>query len=104
MSSWIGHAVDADLAARRLVEAEQQLHDGALAGAGGADDGVGLAGGDLEVEPVEDVAAGGVGEGHVVEAHRAAHGRRAGRASPGWMLGSTVSSPKIRRHEAIARW
>ncbi len=62
--------------ARGLVEPQEELDDRALARAGGPDDGVGLAGRDVEVEAVEHVAgARGVAEAHVLEADGAPHRR-----------------------------
>ncbi len=63
-------AADEDGTACDVVEARQQQGDGGLAGAGGADDGEGLAGADLEGEPVEDGAVAVIAEGHVVELDR----------------------------------
>ena len=51
-------AADRDAAGRRLQEAEQQRRHGALAGAALPDERDGLAGRQLEVEPVEDAGRG----------------------------------------------
>ena len=59
-------AIDADGAALRIVEAQQQREHRALAGAGRADQGDGFAGAHVEGEVVQ---RGGVGTGRVVEAH-----------------------------------
>ncbi len=60
-------AADADGAAVGVVEAGQEERDGGLAGAGGADDGDGLALGDGQGEPVEDGPLGVVAEDDAVE-------------------------------------
>ena len=54
---------DADRAALRVVQAEQQAHDGGLAGAAGPDDADALAGGDAEGQAlVRGAPAAGIGE------------------------------------------
>lgn len=63
-------AADEDGAVIDVVEAGQEERDRGLAAAGGADDGDGLAGADLQGEAVEDGAAVLVGEGDVVELDR----------------------------------
>ena len=77
-------AVDHDAARSRIVEADEQAHQGALAGAGGADDGDPLAGARLEGDVVERVVAARVGEVDVPDGDAAlARGRaRPRRASP----------------------
>ena len=55
-------AVDADRARRRRIEAQQQRQQRGLAAAGVADDAVETAGGDLQVQPVQDGMAGLVRE------------------------------------------
>ena len=61
---------------------------------------------DVEVEAVEHVpgVAVAVGEADALEAHRAAHRLRAARRVPGRIDGSTSRRPKMRRHDAMARW
>ncbi|MNE64425.1 hypothetical protein D3C80_1598380 [compost metagenome] len=49
----LARAAKGDAAGLRRVEAEQQLHQGALAAAAGADDGDLLARGDRQVELIE---------------------------------------------------
>ena len=68
------HAVEADAAGLRIVEAQQQLEQGGLAGAGRADHGHRLAGADIEREMRQGgfVQARRIGEGHVVERHAGA--------------------------------
>ena len=70
-----GEAVDGDAARLRVVEAQEQVEDRALAGARRADDGDRLAAPDRETHPVEggDARARRVGEAHVLEGD----GRRA---------------------------
>jgi len=60
------HAVDGD-AALILVEPRQQIHQRGLAGAGGADEGHGLARLKAEADAVEHRQVLGIGEAHVVE-------------------------------------
>ncbi len=60
-------AADPHRAAGHVVEARQQQGDGGLAGAGGADDGHGLAGPHPQAEVVEHRVLAVVAEGHVVE-------------------------------------
>ncbi len=60
-------AADEDGAVRDVVEAGQEQRDGRLAGAGRADHGDGLAGGDVEREAVKDGPLVVVAEAHVVE-------------------------------------
>ena len=70
-------AADRDATGRRLQEPEQQRRHGALAGAALAHERDGLAGRQLEVEPVEDAAgARRVGEGDALQAHRRRRGAR----------------------------
>ena len=64
-------AVQEDHAVVEVVEARQQADDGALAGAGGADDGQLLAGCDRERDAVQHGLAAGVGELGVAELHLA---------------------------------
>lgn len=60
-------AADEDGSVGHVVEARQEQGDRGLARAGGADDREGLAGADLEAEPVENRPLVVVAEGHVVE-------------------------------------
>ena len=69
-------AVDRDAAAVELVEARQEGGDRRLAGAGGADEGDGLAGADVEVDVRQDRLVGAVAEGDVLVADVAAQVRR----------------------------
>ena len=70
------HAVDAQAARVHVVETLQQLDDGRLAGAGGANDGHGLTGLGRAAKVVDDGLLGCVAKAHVVELHAAlAHGR-----------------------------
>ena len=56
-------AADADRAALRIVQPQQQADDGGFAGAAGADDADALAGGDVEGEaPMRRAPAAGIGE------------------------------------------
>src|SRR5436189_5687670 len=66
--------VDADAAPRRLVETQQQVDQGRLAGARAADEAHALAGADREVQVVEHAraVACAVVEAHVLEADLAA--------------------------------
>ncbi len=81
------HAVDQDAALRRLIQATQQFHQRALAGAVLADDRNDGAGVQLEVDVVEHFASGArIRERHVVETNAAAQpfrhrARRRSRAS-----------------------
>ena len=61
--------VDQDLAARHVIEPEQQPRDRRLAGAGRPDDRNRLAGRHLEAQPLQDRPVRIVGEAHVLEAH-----------------------------------
>ncbi|MNM92436.1 hypothetical protein D3C81_1047690 [compost metagenome] len=61
--------VDGDASAVHVVEAVQQARQGRLAAAGVADHRHRAAGGDLEVDVVEDLPARIVAEAHVLEAH-----------------------------------
>ena len=65
-------AVDRDAALGRVVEAGDQLRDRRLAGAGVADERDGRPGRDVEVDAVQHLGAGAVGEVDVVEADVAA--------------------------------
>ena len=59
-------AADADGAGLRIVQAQQQAHDGGFAGAAGADDADALAGGDGERQAaMRRAAAAGIGEADV---------------------------------------
>ena len=60
-------AVDEDRTVGRVVEAREQLGDRRLAGARMADERDGRAGRDVEVDPVQHLAAGGVAETDAVE-------------------------------------
>ncbi len=68
-------AVEADCARGRIEETHEQLEDRGLAGAGGSDEGDGLAGADVEIEFGErgDLGAGRVVEGDAFEGQFAAH-------------------------------
>ena len=70
-------AADRDATGRRLQEPEQQRRHGALAGAALADERDGLAGRQLEVEPVEhEAGTRRIGEGDALQAHRRRRGAR----------------------------
>ena len=69
-------AIEQDLALLQLVQAQQQPDDGALAGAGGADDAQGAAGWHLQIEALQQRLAAGIGEAQATEAQGALHGRR----------------------------
>ena len=60
-------AVDQDAAVVDLVEAQEEVDEGRLAGAGGTDDGHGLAGLHVEREIVDERRVGQVAERHVFE-------------------------------------
>jgi len=60
-------AVDGDPAGGGLVEAGNEVGEGGLAGAAGADEGADRAGGNRGGEAVQDGLAGLVGEGHALE-------------------------------------
>ncbi len=62
-----GLAVDEDGAGGGVEQAWDEVDQGGFAGAGGAYDGEAGAGGDFEVDVLEDVGAFGVGEGEVAE-------------------------------------
>ena len=88
-------AADGDAAGRRLQEAEQQRRHGALAGAALPDERDGLAGRQLEVEPVEDGAgARRVGEGDALQAHRRRRGARGGPRPSRARRGRRVEQPE----------
>ena len=61
------HAVDQDAPGSGLIKAAQQVHDGGFAGAGGADDGDGLARPDVQIKITEDLGAVLVAEGDVLK-------------------------------------
>ncbi|MNN28557.1 hypothetical protein D3C81_1421340 [compost metagenome] len=68
-------------AALHLVEARQQLHQGALAMPGRADDGQHFPGADMQVQPINHRARAvrGIGKTHPLEVHLAVcPGQRAG--------------------------
>ena len=67
-----GHASDENAAGPGIVEAQQQLEDGALAGPGGSHQGHGLAGPDPECQVGQDRLPRPyrVGEIHLLEGHR----------------------------------
>ncbi len=62
-----GAVVDEDGAGVGVLEAGDEVDEGGFAGAGGAYDGEAAAGGDAEVDVVEDGGTVGVGEGQVAE-------------------------------------
>lgn len=62
-----GEAVEGDLAREGIVEPEEEADDGGFSGAGGADDGVGFAGGDVHRNALEDGGARDVAEADVLE-------------------------------------
>src|SRR5699024_160591 len=64
-------AVDGDAAAVQLVEAHHQVHQGGLAGAGGADDRHRVPGVGDERQVADQLPVGCVGEAHVLELHAA---------------------------------
>ena len=66
-------------ARERIVEAEQQPPDGALARARRSDDRGGAACGHLEAQPIEDRAARIIAEGDIVEDHRGLANDKRGR-------------------------
>ena len=72
------NAVERDAAGGRIVEAQQQMEDRALAGAGRSDDGDLLALADMKRYAVEggDIGPCRIGEPHVLENHLAARRRR----------------------------
>src|SRR5699024_1210173 len=59
-------AADGEGAVGAVVEPGDQLAEGGLAAAGGADDGDGLAGGHVEVDVVQDVQVAVIGEVQVI--------------------------------------
>src|SRR5690606_8196581 len=61
-------AINGYAAAGDVIEAVEQTRDGGLAGAGGADNGDGLASGHLEADALEDRTVGVVVEGDILEA------------------------------------
>ena len=68
--------VQQDFPAVQVIEAAEQVDDGALAGAGGPDQGDALAGVHMEVHMLEDVDPFLVGEGHVPEVHLSGENRQ----------------------------
>ena len=90
------HAVERHRAGLRIVEAQDQVEDRALAGAGGADDGDLLAGLDAKRHAVEHVGLRPrrIGEAHRVERDLGARPlrQRHADARARWISGSTASS------------
>ncbi len=76
------HAVHADAALVHIVEAQQQLDHGGLAGAGLAHQGNGLAGVHMAGEVADDGLVAVVSEGDVVKIHLAMHIRQADQLLP----------------------
>ncbi len=64
-------AVDQDPPRLYLVEAQQDVDEGRLAGAGGADEAEALARRDVEIDAMQHAAGGAVAEAHILEAHGA---------------------------------
>lgn len=62
-----GEAVEGDLPGNGIVEPEEEADDGGFSGAGGADNGVGFAGGDVHRNAFEDGGAFDVAECDVLE-------------------------------------
>ncbi len=94
------NAVDRHLALHRIVEAQQQAEDRALAGAGGTHQGDPLAPAHLQREAIQRqlVLAARIGEGDVGEldlapgglGHGTAAGRGCDRRAPGHQLGNSI--------------
>ena len=90
-----------------IVEAQQQVEHGGLAGARGADDGDRLARRDLEVEAVERQRLGprGIAERHLLEAHGAAGRlgqRHRLRPARRWPAARRAARPAARRRRRRA--
>ena len=101
-------AVEKDLPALDVVEAQQELDGGGLAGAGVADDGDGLAGLDAEGNVAQDpvflagIGAAVIGEPDVAKFDFAAHGLSE-RPPPATSAGNgSSSSLKMRSEAAMA--
>lgn len=62
-----GEAIESDLAGKGIVEPEEEADNGGFSGAGGADDGMGFAGGNVHRNAFEDGGARDVAEGDVLE-------------------------------------
>lgn len=62
-----GEAVEGDLPGNGIVEPEEEADNGGFSGAGGADDGMGFAGGNVHRNAFEDGGARDVAEGDVLE-------------------------------------
>ena len=74
-------------AAVHVVKPHEQVDEGGLAAAGGADDGDALSRPDVQAEVLEQGTVGGVGEGHVPDGHLAVAHKLDGVGSVGNLIG-----------------